>query len=42
MAYQQRGMEILKKLENAIELTAKVEQVPKLEGRQMTMVIAPR
>ena len=42
MAYQQRGMEILKKLENAIELTARVEHVPNLAGRQMTMVIAPR
>ena len=42
MAYHQRGMDILKKLETAIEPLAKVEQVPKLEGRQMTMVIAPR
>ena len=42
MAYHQRGMDILKKLEMAIESLAKVEQVPKLEGRQMTMVIAPR
>ena len=42
MAYHQRGMDILKKLETAIESLAKVEQVPKLEGRQMTMVIAPR
>ena len=41
MAYHQRGMDILKKLETAIEPLAKVEQVPKLEGRQMTMVIAP-
>ena len=42
MAYHQRGMDILKKLETAIEPLAKVEQVPKLEGRQMTMVSAPR
>ena len=42
MAYHQRGMDILKKLETAIEPLAKIEQVPKLEGRQMTMVIAPR
>ena len=42
MAYHQRGMDILKKLETAIEPLAKVEQVPKLEGRQMIMVIAPR
>ncbi|MDC3091754.1 translation initiation factor IF-3 [Rickettsiales bacterium] len=42
MANHQRGMDILKKLETAIEPLAKIEQVPKLEGRQMTMVIAPR
>ncbi|MAH78842.1 MAG: translation initiation factor IF-3 [Rickettsiales bacterium] len=42
MAYHQRGMDVLKKLEIAIEPVAKVEQMPKLEGRQMTMVIAPR
>ena len=42
MAYQQRGMQVLKKLEIEIEPFAKIEQVPKLEGRQMIMVIAPR
>ena len=33
---------ILKKLENAIEQVAKIEQVPKLEGKHMIMVVAPR
>ena len=42
MTYQQRGMEILKKLENSIEQVAKIEQVPKLEGKHMIMVVAPR
>ncbi len=42
MIYHQKGMEVLKKLESAIESLAKIEQVPKLEGRQMTMVVAPR
>ena len=42
MAYQQRGMEILKKLESAIEQVAKIEQVPKLEGKHMIMFVAPR
>ena len=42
MAYHQRGLDVLKKLETAIEQVAKVEQLPKLEGKQMTMVIAPR
>ena len=42
MAYHQKGMEILQKLEKEIESLAKIEQVPKLEGRQMTMIIAPK
>ena len=42
MAYHQRGMEVLKKLENAIESVAKIEQVPTLEGKHMIMVVAPR
>jgi translation initiation factor IF-3 len=42
MAYQQRGMDVLKKLETAIEPLAKIEQVPTLEGKHMIMVIAPR
>ena len=42
MAYQQRGMEILKKLESSIEQAAKIEQAPTLEGKHMIMVVAPR
>ena len=42
MAYHQRGLEVLRKLESAIESVAKIEQVPKLEGKQMIMVVAPR
>lgn len=42
MAYHQRGMEVLKKLESAIESVAKIEQVPTLEGKHMIMVVAPR
>ena len=42
MAYQQRGMEILKKLESSIEQLAKIEQAPTLEGKHMIMVVAPR
>ena len=42
MAYHQRGMDVLKKLESEIESLAKIEQVPTLEGKQMIMVIAPR
>jgi translation initiation factor IF-3 len=42
MAYHQRGMEVLKKLETAIESVAKIEQAPALEGKHMIMVVAPR
>ena len=42
MIYHKKGLEVLKKLETAVETQAKIEQLPKLEGRQMTMVVAPR
>ena len=42
MAYHQRGMDVLKKLESQIESMAKIEQVPTLEGKHMIMVVAPR
>ena len=42
MIYHKKGLEVLKKLETAVETQAKIEQFPKLEGRQMTMVVAPR
>lgn len=42
MAHQQRGMELLDKVKLDFEDVAKVEQMPKLEGRQMMMVMAPR
>ena len=42
MAYHQRGMDVLKKLESAIEPLAKIEQVPTREGKLMVMVVAPR
>ncbi len=42
MAYHQRGMDVLKKLESQIEPLAKIEQVPTLEGKHMIMVVAPR
>jgi translation initiation factor IF-3 len=42
MAHQELGMEMLKRIEvDLVELGA-VEQYPKMEGRQLTMVIAPR
>ena len=42
MAYHQRGMDVLKKLETAIEPLAKIEQVPTMEGKLMVMVVAPK
>ncbi|MGF1544015.1 MAG: translation initiation factor IF-3 [Parvularculaceae bacterium] len=42
MAHQERGMELLQKVQADFDEIAKVEQTPKLEGRQMMMVMAPR
>lgn len=42
MAHQHLGMELLKRVQDDFDEIAKVELEPKLEGRQMTMVMAPR
>ena len=42
MAHQNLGMKVLEKVRDQVEEMAKVEQFPKMEGRLMTMVIAPR
>lgn len=42
MAHQEIGMELLKRVETDLEELGVVEQFPKMEGRQLTMVIAPR
>ncbi len=42
MAHQDLGMEVLKRVQDDISAVAKVEAHPRLEGRQMTMVIAPK
>jgi translation initiation factor IF-3 len=42
MAHQELGMEMLKRIENDLAELGQVEQFPKMEGRQLTMVIAPR
>ncbi|MEJ1993787.1 MAG: translation initiation factor IF-3 [Limibacillus sp.] len=42
MAHQDLGLALLHKVRDELEEIAKVEQHPKLEGRQMIMVIAPR
>ena len=42
MAHQNLGMRVLEKVRDQVDEMAKVEQFPKMEGRLMTMVIAPR
>ena len=42
MAHQELGMQMLDRVREELAELTKVEQFPKLEGRMMTMVIAPR
>ncbi len=42
MAHQDLGMNVLIRVRDDLEAMAKVEQMPKLEGRQMIMVLAPK
>ena len=42
MAHQDRGMDVMNRVKADFEALAKVELEPKLEGRQMIMVMAPR
>jgi translation initiation factor IF-3 len=42
MAHQELGMKVLERVRDDLGEVAKMEQLPKLEGRQMIMVMAPR
>ena len=42
MAHQELGMELLNRVAADVNEKGKIEQMPKLEGRQMVMMIAPR
>ncbi len=42
MAHQNIGMELLTRIQKETDTYAKIEQYPRLEGRQMQMVLAPR
>jgi translation initiation factor IF-3 len=42
MAHQEFGVRLLDRIRTELEDVAMVEQMPKLEGRQMIMVIAPK
>jgi translation initiation factor IF-3 len=42
MAHQHLGMDLLRRVQTDVEETAKIEAFPRLEGRQMLMVLAPK
>jgi translation initiation factor IF-3 len=42
LAHRELGMDVLKRIEKDLDELAIVEQFPKLEGRQMVMVLAPK
>jgi len=42
MAHQHLGMDLLKKVQDDVAEVAKVEAFPRLEGRQMLMVLSPK
>ena len=42
MAHQELGMDLLRRVQADTEEVAKVEAYPRLEGRQMVMVLAPK
>ncbi|MBM4208136.1 MAG: translation initiation factor IF-3 [Gammaproteobacteria bacterium] len=42
MAHKELGMDVMKRIETDLLELAVVEQFPKLEGRQMVMVLAPK
>jgi len=42
MAHQELGLQLLKRVEADLSVVGQVEQFPKLEGRQMVMIVAPK
>ena len=42
LVHQELGMKVLERVRGDLAEVAKVEQFPKMEGRQMTMVVVPR
>ena len=42
MAHQDLGMNVLNRVKDDLDKQAKVEQYPRMEGRQMVMVLVPR
>jgi translation initiation factor IF-3 len=42
LAHQELGMDVLMRVKGDLDAVAKVEQHPRMEGRQMTMVVSPK
>ncbi|MEE8532747.1 MAG: hypothetical protein V3S95_04255 [Alphaproteobacteria bacterium] len=42
MVHQDIGMRVLQRVQDDLGDLVKIEQWPRLEGRQMTMVMSPR
>jgi translation initiation factor IF-3 len=42
MAHQDIGIRVLERIRTELDTTTKVEQMPKMENRQMVMVLSPR
>lgn len=42
MAHQDIGVKVLERIRGDLDTTTKVEQMPKMENRQMVMVLTPR
>jgi translation initiation factor IF-3 len=42
LAHQELGMDVLVRVRDDLDEIAKVEQMPRMEGRQMTMVVSPK
>jgi translation initiation factor IF-3 len=42
MAHQEIGIRVLERIRSEMDLVTKVEQMPRMENRQMVMVLSPR
>ncbi|MEK9832772.1 MAG: translation initiation factor IF-3, partial [Rhodospirillaceae bacterium] len=42
MAHQNLGLDVLHRVRDDLEELSKIEQFPKMEGRQMVMVLSPK
>ena len=42
MSHQNIGLRVLERVKEDVESIGKIEQFPKVEGKLMTMVVAPR